>query len=256
MEENIAQYQPTEIQNQPEKRWLKIGLLALAGLLLAGGLVWAGYQLGQRQTQPPRSLIPAPPTFTPTFMPLSTPTLPPEPTLSPDETAGWKTYSSINYGFQFKYPTRYSLLVEDLCNREPSPYPCDSGSKRYRLKFVSDQYWEGYDLMFYSNLAGLSAREWLDRDIAQAKVKEQKNGQGPYPVPNPSAIVIEKIPGTEEAYQFKSEEHWPPYTFRIVKSQKWLITFLAWQNANPEPSELNILEKNFDLMLSTFKFLD
>lgn len=48
-EENILKTQSTEVQIKPTKRWLKIILTSLLALLLAGGLVFTGYKVGQRQ---------------------------------------------------------------------------------------------------------------------------------------------------------------------------------------------------------------
>lgn len=123
MEENIAQYQSAEVQNQQEKRWLKIGLLVVAGLVFATGLVFAGMQIGRRQATRDTSYETRKiPTLTPTQFPAVTPTpyTSPEPTLSPllseapvkedDETAGWRSYISQEGKFSIKYPSNWPYV--------------------------------------------------------------------------------------------------------------------------------------------------
>jgi len=92
-------------------KWLKIALLAVLGLVLAGGLVWAGMQIGinqaTRDTEQATRMIPSliltqPPVAT------SAPTFQPEATPSPDETVNWKTYINTKYGYNLRYPPNWS----------------------------------------------------------------------------------------------------------------------------------------------------
>jgi hypothetical protein len=133
MEENIGQEQstqlnePAEIQSQPKKPWLKIGLFASVGLLLAAGLVFAGMQIGKNsKLKTQNSKLPALPAggqlksqnLTPTQTPVvtSVPTFQPETTLAPlpseapaeegDETARWKSYKNTKYGYTVEYPSQ------------------------------------------------------------------------------------------------------------------------------------------------------
>jgi len=135
MEENIVQNQTnqsTEIQNQPAKPWLKIALVSVLGLVLFGGLVFAGMQIGKKQTpvvsQPsltPQAIAIAtstPAALIPTQTPLATsmPTL----TSTLDPTANWKTYTNTKYGYTVRYPESWepnrgpgSLSDEELASQ-------------------------------------------------------------------------------------------------------------------------------------------
>ena len=118
MEENTVQgqtVQSTEVQTQLSNPWLKIALLAVLGLVLAGGLVFAGMQIGkssklksqkskiQLKTQNLTPTQPPVATSSPTFQPESTPLL--------DETAGWKSYTNEKYGYSMKYPPEFNYKV-------------------------------------------------------------------------------------------------------------------------------------------------
>jgi len=79
MEENMVQDQPIEIPVKPAKPWLKIILFLVLGLVLAGGLVWAGMQIGKSsklKTQISKPQLKAQ-NLTPTQTPINTPTPPP-----------------------------------------------------------------------------------------------------------------------------------------------------------------------------------
>jgi len=52
MEENIVQEQSAELQNKLAKPWLKIALFSVLGLVLMGGLVFAGSKLRRREVKP------------------------------------------------------------------------------------------------------------------------------------------------------------------------------------------------------------
>lgn len=92
--------QPPVSPKKSNKSFLVI-LLAILGLILAGGLVYAGVQIGKKQ-----SLISVSPTPMPTevlipTIPISTPT--------PDPTAGWKTYTNKKYGYSISYPINWDV---------------------------------------------------------------------------------------------------------------------------------------------------
>lgn len=84
---------PEIVEEKKEKPWLKPLLFSIFGIILAGGLVFAGYILGQRQVQPGPSPSPTP-------VVVVTPT--------PDPTADWKTYNS-EIGFSFRYPPYWQI---------------------------------------------------------------------------------------------------------------------------------------------------
>lgn len=97
MEENITPSQPIETPVKPAKSWLKIVLFSILGLILATGLVFAGIQIGKKQT-PSSTAQPS--------------QIVPTPTLS--KAIDWKTYKSKNYKIEFKYPQDYQISENSL----------------------------------------------------------------------------------------------------------------------------------------------
>ena len=72
--------------------------LVLLGLILAGGLVYAGIQIGKKQL--PGGLVQIPIDNGPVGIELSP---------TPDVTSGWKTFLDPEKKLQFSYPADYSL---------------------------------------------------------------------------------------------------------------------------------------------------
>ncbi len=100
----------TTLVPEPTKNWTKPILLSFIGILIAGGLVYAGVQIGKNQTPNQQSVI-AQPTTTPAEI-AANPTATPSPaTVSPavDPTAGWKTYSNSQIGASIKYPSDWTM---------------------------------------------------------------------------------------------------------------------------------------------------
>ena len=104
-------------------KWLKIVLLGIFGLLIAGGLVYVGYWYGSRRAQSVRKLTPVSrPTVIPT---LSFPTTTPEVTVSTPplittQTKDWQVYIHKKFadregwqipwkGFKLYYPRSWRL---------------------------------------------------------------------------------------------------------------------------------------------------
>ncbi|MCG2686254.1 hypothetical protein L6258_02715, partial [Candidatus Parcubacteria bacterium] len=88
----------TELAQPKSKKWLTVGLAAVAGLAVVA-TVFLTYQKLQLKKQ---SSQPAP-------TPAAT-----SPTIQPDETADWKTYRNERGGYQYSYPS-------DWQNDEPCP---------------------------------------------------------------------------------------------------------------------------------------
>ncbi|MBM3282827.1 hypothetical protein FJY90_01110 [Candidatus Gottesmanbacteria bacterium] len=123
MEENTAQNQIIEIPVVQDKPWLKFALFSVLGMVLVGGAVFVGIQIYKisnvkSQIAPLRQGFAGQAKLTPTQAPVatSTPILPPETTPLPDETADWKTYTNIQYGFEFRYPNYLSPMPSNSEN--------------------------------------------------------------------------------------------------------------------------------------------
>ncbi len=75
-------------------------------LILTGG-IFIGKNLNTSQNIPAQEITPIPtvtPMVIPSVIPSETPAPTPTVTPIPDSTANWKTYTSKEYGFSFKYP--------------------------------------------------------------------------------------------------------------------------------------------------------
>lgn len=96
VQSNIPPAQPlSEVPVLPKKNWLKILLFILIGLVVIAGSVFVGIQIGKRQ-------IPTQTAANSTDLSVT-----PSPTINP--TADWKTYTSSEFGFTFKYPNDWEV---------------------------------------------------------------------------------------------------------------------------------------------------
>lgn len=119
---------PVETSTLPEAKppsgsWWKMGVLVVGALVMATGLFYAGYQYSQKQPKP---------TVYPTVFPTSQPTLSPtqtSTTLTPDETANWKTFLSSRCSFSIKIPPEWNAKNTELLLGTDNPnhnYGCIS----------------------------------------------------------------------------------------------------------------------------------
>lgn len=78
-------------------------VIILIIILLSAGIVGAYYfgKLSNKSTQSPPSQTQTP-----------QPTLIPQPTSTSDETTNWKTYTSNEYGYSFRYPNDWDAIVK------------------------------------------------------------------------------------------------------------------------------------------------
>lgn len=110
------------MNNQNQKGFTNVFLIAVVVIVVGV----AGYFTLVKKSEP----IIQQPTPTPA-LPTPTPTPSPTSTLSPDETAGWKTYTNTQYGFTFQYPSIISVkqdgesitLSHSVAYTHPNP--CD-----------------------------------------------------------------------------------------------------------------------------------
>lgn len=97
------------IEKFRNNKWLKIGLLSITGLLLVGGLVFTGMQIGKSSNL--KTQMPKPPIPTQNLTPIETPAI--TPTSIPNPTANWKTYTSSKYHYTIKYPENAQLITNE-----------------------------------------------------------------------------------------------------------------------------------------------
>ena len=209
MEEKISQTQPVVFESQPNRPWLKIITFSLLALLLAGGLVWAGYWYGKSSKLKAQNLITSP---TPALMP----------TLISDPTADWKTYINTKIGFAFKYPNRWT---------EKGPVADYDTTIVY---IHSDEKFgeEPEPLQYY--LWVTEVKELPDREYTRESINKY------------TAYITDKEPSRSGAL-----------TDYITKDEKQyiMISLTPYDAKDPFPAQDHYI-KTFDLILSTFKFLD
>lgn len=237
MEQTINQGQPVSQASKPNYRLI---LLVVLLIILTGVL---GYQLG-KNAKPETSTITQPII---TKSPTAVPTV--------DQTTDWKTYKNEEYKFEFKYPGHFTPKVADEC--ESGAANC---SEWRTVNIKTNEYGNcGFFLQFYKTEENLSVRNWIDQEISKAKLKEQKEGSGPNPVPDSKDVVIEQIPGLyNETYKFTGKSRWPNYTCsKIVRDKNSIIAFCGGINCGPYGDKYgpSLSDSEIELMLSSFKFL-
>jgi len=245
MEENIIQEQLTEIQSQPTKPWLKIALLAVLGLVLAGGLVFAGVQIGKRQGQ---SQLPVYPTFPPQAVAsptsvavviptqISTLTSTPSPTPTLDPTTGWKTYTNIKNKFSFRYPDYFKYLSENPDGNGVYLAPREGIGEGRGSPF-------GLDLTKDSWLSATATK----LDSASFQYWEDKLSD--------SNITVDGVRGYKEQVWPKAASE-PAYGYSVSILKETTLYKLGLLAGNEQIGFLSERQDMFDLILSTFRFLD
>lgn len=228
------------------KKRLKIGLFSLLGLVLAGGLVFAGCKLRQRQVQPIPTVTPTPaPKFTP--MPKISPTpvitATPGPTPTPDPTANWKTYTNTKYGFSIKYPNNKQVEIDTMdpylgiCNLNKSVvsmkiYPLGFQKPPIETEFGGDL---AVSIDVEKNSDNLSIADWV-----------RKNCQGSWLIDAEKEII--SVAGLEATKFIRAGEGMgvPEDQPMIIFKKNDLMYFIYPYGKR----------EIFSLMLSTFKFLE
>ncbi len=99
-------------------KWLVVIGLILTGLLIGGGLVFAGYWLTQQRVPEfeefeEASPVPVEPVTVPSASPSAD-----LPEADEDPLSDWETYTNTDYGYQFQHPAGWSFSV-DVTNEDP-----------------------------------------------------------------------------------------------------------------------------------------
>jgi len=106
-QEQIQPIQETPVL--PKKKFPLIVILLVVILFFGAGLVYAGMQIGKKQTTENETVK-------------ISPTLIPEPTETVDETDNWKTYTSNDLGISFQYPSNW-VISPNVSKESVTFYP-------------------------------------------------------------------------------------------------------------------------------------
>lgn len=218
----------------PKKKFnLKIIVISLIAISLLGtGLVYAGMQIGKRQTA---GNIETTKIF---------PTLVPEPTETINDTADWNTYGNGKYGFEFKYP----LEIQE------SYYPTYFEREETELTIYFD-----FNRIFKNEAEAGEGRSVAELSILDLKKFEYKGVEDIFG--NPCSFEKHKQEVAGEVYFGKETgelvlategECGPPFAAAVLKKGAYLYVFRVYMGVG-EKVEFNQIEKQ---ILASFKFFN
>jgi len=235
---------PEEIEANPEetiKEQPKAGLLeklrihkgkilgGVLGIFVFAGAVFGAYKFGQRQVQPG-------PWPTPTPGAVATPT--------PDPTANWKIYTNTKYGYSIKYPEDMFYLEREA--KLPRLQSVEFTKKRGPTMGEIP----GIEVIVYED-EGLSLEAWFDK----------RSTTKPFEANESPTIFYYKVTGKQEisfdgsgskGIRFVDNQiTGAPIPTAIVSAQNLVVSIRGYYFVHDES-----FQEIYDLMLSTFKFLE
>ena len=242
MEENISQQQSEAVQtptnNTPNSIW-KSKLLLISGRVLLIVLVglggfFLGKILSQPKTPPPSTISQLSPTSTSSPTP---PTQIPTPTPTTDPIANWKAYTNTKYGYSIKYPADWTEQLK-----------CEGGA-------ITDDYICFMSPDFEESSAGIITGSTVKGGAVLIYEQGGMVGFPPDGFCAPGGPVYisecrEITVGNLQAIQRKvgnTQTH-----VGILKTGKFILFIRAIYNNSSEDE----IVRTFNLMLSTFKFLE
>lgn len=231
------------VEEKKEKRWLKSLLFSILGIILASGLVFAGYKIAQlKQVQPGPQSTPTP-EITPTSTPL--------PTEAPEEgepTADWETYTNSKYSYQFKHPKDWSFKAEVVSDESKPLYVI----RELVVSNIIDDYL--VSISTWNNPERHSLVDWLEF---------REDSETPLPLPDDVELVANYIVAGEPAFKIWSDpiskgkepgrcfQACPILDVYFTHSDKAYRVELNYHREVDKESQ-----ETFNLLLSTFKFLE
>ena len=247
MEEQITQAPPPPVPivpttpvAPPSPAKPKTFIFVLLGLVLVAGLLFAGVALSQKGFLSGILSL---------AKPSPTPTLAPEPTPTPDPTANWKTYTNQKYNYSFKYPAEAKLeegkgyeerLQETILTFYGPNYPGPG------------EFTDGYGITFavLKNLGNATPNQLAQKVFAESqKGIADKTLEGDISKCKVEEVTRGGTTGTRFTYCVRAPGS------GVVNFSEWFVKngityqiYAVLQNSN--------YQKDFDQILSTFKFLD
>lgn len=241
---------PVSVNLQPSspvpksKKGPLVILLVISGLILAGGLVYAGMQIGKKQSQ--ISSLPTPiPTevLIPTIIPSPTEIVIPTTFVStptPDPTAGWKTYTNGTEKYRFKYPQNWFLkesssMVQifnyDVDNAPGRAYDPSRDGNLFKIEIFMDDKYSDVD-------------KWFNDEKSRMSPVTNK----PYEFLNAKPVTVD----SQKGIYFEVKDEWTDISVGTVVFQSPKNKLIRFNGGLNYPDNKGF----FDQVLATFKFLD
>ena len=217
------------VEEKPVKSWFKIVLFSILGIILAAGLVFAGYKLAQLKQVKPG------PQPTPTPVVVATPT--------PDPTANWKTYTNTKYGYSIKYPPEMeSKKLEPSAAFGPIGLTAHNFIVWGPTQKPETEFYDGLavTLGMMTNPEELSLREFADQRSQPVEIGERESFE---------EIQVGNLKGFKAVGVGLGRF---THIFLPYKTADKVVQIIATWGGEKKKE----YQDTFNLMLSTFKFLE
>jgi hypothetical protein len=212
-------------------------------LVLVGTI---GFFLGKSLSQPKTSQPPIS-QVSPTPTPEN-----PIPTPTPDPTANWKTYTSDQFNFQIKHPENMEV---DCTNNAPNTCVVRI------INSIGAPGFEEFFLTFYNKEGPTEKNPEVEK---QKKLLEMKIGETKQvcQLPAPASCIYKRINDFNGLVNFRVFENYHPsegpgdIQMILINEGKDRNTEVIFSYDNGSQRNGSLTKELFDLILSTFKFLD
>lgn len=173
----------------------------------------------------------------------------PQPTIKVDETANWKTYTSKDSGFSFRYPPTWIVIEANKSNdssRSADQKLLDEEIQKITVTDKGDRSSRvSFQIAIMNNAKNLSLAE-----IAAYDTRPFPSDVPPNPTQLKGEIALNGIPAKQySAFGFDHQQE------TIVFLYKKHIYYIAFAESDPNDPNFTENSKIYIQILSTFKFL-
>lgn len=220
--DNIFYWWDNKFMASKSKSNFLLLLSAVTLIIIIGGLFFGKYLSGSKTSgtvQPVISSIP---------------------TLTPSQTANWKTYKSKDFKFSFEYPSNWEIRERGYDDNGSMMIFIDPN----KIVFSTANYHGRYGLINVQIHRHPKSNTYME-DHGYNRGLEEVIGTDSIP-----AILAEEVTLPSDTRTGMQNVHYQGYTFD--RQEEWLYTLSVQSNNSSYQTNKTI----FDQILSTFKFLD